>query len=281
MYKNDNPAPAPRGPVHRTPFSEIRNHPPAPLPPDHGGENPATIIFTSGTTGDPKAISYTHGQLTLAARAIIRRAPEMPDQARSICWLPLASPFQRIINYCSIAGNWQTFIVPDPVTIMDRIQEIHPHFFASVPRFYEKVYENIRQKIDESPWWMRRAAAWALEIGRRRRVAEGKGAAAPLGLGVKHEIARRLLLDKLRRLMGRDIRFVLSGSAPMNRELLDKFHAMEWLILESYGVSENIVPIGMNTPDHYRFGSVGIPLEENHVKISPGGTVLMKGPGVS
>ncbi len=274
-------APGGRELKNRISFSRAGQSPPVSPLPNHGGDVPATIIFTSGTTGDPKAISYNHGQLALAARAIIRRAPAMPEQARSICWLPLASPFQRIINYCSIIGNWQSFIVSDPAEIMERIGEIHPHFFAAVPRFYEKVYEGIEQKIKESPRWMRRVVDSAIRFGMRCREAERNGEwTGPLST-LRHAVARRLVLNKFRNLMGREIRFLLSGSAPMNHELLKKFHAMGWLILESYGVSENIVPIGMNTPDHYRFGSVGKSLEENRIKISPRGTVAMKGPGVS
>ncbi|MBU0969559.1 MAG: AMP-binding protein, partial [Proteobacteria bacterium] len=100
----------------------------------------ATLLFTSGTTGAPKAISYDHDQLTEAVKAISLQIQDLPDQAHSACWLPLSSPFQRMINYCALLMNHQTFMVPDPATLMADVQEIAPHFMAAVPRFYEKIY---------------------------------------------------------------------------------------------------------------------------------------------
>lgn len=218
----------------------VPGHPLSPLP-EVGPDHPAIRIFTSGTTGPPKALAYTHGQVVFAARSISRTlGPGLPGRARSACWLPLSSPFQRMVNYCGLILNLVTFMVPSPGDLPSRVREIRPHFLAGVPRFYEKVYDSVREQVAAHP-------------------------------------DNRLASRHIRSAMGGSVRFMLSGSAPLDPAIPRRFADWGWPLLESYGISENLLPMAMNTPDNPLPGSVGKPLPGNTVKIGPGEEIMVRG----
>lgn len=241
----------------------------------------ATILFTSGTTGHPKAIAYTHSQIALAVDSIIEHFSDLPEQAHTACWLPLANPFQRIINFCAMAMNWKTFMVPTPAAIMTDVKEIEPHLFAAVPRFYEKLYDGIRQGIGQMPKGLQMLAHWAQRAGRAHRQAMAKGKKPSWRLRLTYGLADRVVLKRIRRVMGANLKYFISGSAAMNRVLIETFGDLGWQVLEAYGISENIVPMAMNFPDAARPGSVGRPLTANMLSIADDGEILVKGQGVA
>lgn len=241
----------------------------------------ATVIFTSGTTGRPKALAYSHRQLALAIATITPLLADLPDQAHTVCWLPLANPFQRMTNWCAMAANWKTFMVSEPAKILEQVREIRPHFLVAVPRFYEKLHAGIRQRLEAMPGRLKSAAAWAQDVGARYRRAAAQGERVPLSLKCKHRVAERLVLRRVRRAMGGRLRYFISGSAPLPESLIDAFAALGWPILEAYGISENIIPMAMNAPGACCPGSVGRPLANNEIRIAGDGEILVKGPGVA
>jgi long-chain acyl-CoA synthetase len=240
----------------------------------------ATIIFTSGSTGQPKGIAYTHGQLCMAAEAILARFPSIREDARLACWLPLSNLFQRIINLCAIMRGTQCYFVESPGDVVKRLPEIRPALFIGVPRFYEKLYAGIQAEIAKQSWPVRYAVHFAWRVGERFHQAQRAGRKPGRPLSFLHAIAEALVLQRLRSMMGPDLKFMVSGSAPMPQWLLEKLHGLGWLVLEAYGISECVVPIANNTLDAYRFGSVGRPLPENEIKIDEGGELLVRGSGV-
>ena len=238
----------------------------------------ATIIFTSGTTGAPKGIEYTHRQICQAVAAILSAFPEIAEGSRLACWLPLSNLFQRIINLCAIGCCAQTFYLADPREIMRFVASIAPHVFIGVPRFYEKLYAGMQQALASKPAWQQTLVRWALDVGERHAAARRAGVPGGPLLTLQLAVAERLVLSKLRVILGPNLRFLISGSAPMPVWLLERFHAMGLLVLEAYGLSENIIPVALNRPDQFRFGSVGLPLGE--VQLAEDGELLVRGPGV-
>lgn len=240
----------------------------------------ATIIFTSGSTGQPKGIPYTHRQVCLAISDILQAFPEIQSGDRLVCWLPLSNLFQRMINYCAAGRGAETYFVSDPRTIISMLPEIKPHLFISVPRFFEKLYDGIEGQIAENSGLKRSIAIWALDTGQRAATAKREG--RPVGFldSYRYKLADWLVLRKLREVMGGEIKFLVSGSAPISHWLLERFHGMGLLILEAYGLSENVTPIAINRVSDFRFGSVGLPMPSNRVDIAEDGEVLVRGNGV-
>jgi long-chain acyl-CoA synthetase len=240
----------------------------------------ATIIFTSGSTGQPKGIAYTHRQLCLAADAILARFPSIREEARLACWLPLSNLFQRIINLCAIMRGTQSYFVGSPADIVKRLPEIRPALFIGVPRFYEKLYAGIQAEITKRRWPVRQLACLAWRTGERFQRVHRAGRSPSLPLRLGHTLADGMVLRRMRRTMGPDLKFMVSGSAPMPQWLLERLHGLGWLVLEAYGISECVVPIANNTLEAYRFGSVGRPLPENEIKLAEDSELLVRGPGV-
>ena len=250
----------------------------------------ATIIFTSGTTGEPKGIEYSHRQMCLAAASVLSAFPDIAEGSRLACWLPLSNLFQRMINLCAIARGAETYYVPDPREIMRLVPDIAPHIFIGVPRFYEKLYSGMQDAIAKAPRWQQRMAAWAWRIGDRRATALRAGnvssdnptphVRSSLMERFQWWAADRLVLRRLKRTLGDNLHFLISGSAPMPVWLLERFHALGLPILEAYGLSENIIPVALNRPDQFRFGTVGRPLPGCEVRLAVDGELLVRGPGV-
>jgi long-chain acyl-CoA synthetase len=240
----------------------------------------ATIIFTSGTTGEPRGIEYSHRQMCLAALSILSSFAQVAAGSRLACWLPLANPFQRMINLSAIGRGAQTFYVGDPREIMRYVKDIAPHLFIGVPRFYEKLYAGIELAIAAQPAWQQWLVHWALRTGDRQAAACRAGRRAGLLLRLQAAVGDRLVLSRMRAALGSNLGFMVSGSAPMPMWLLERFHALGLPVLEAYGVSENIVPMAINRPDCFRIGTVGQAAPGSEIRLAEDGELLVRGPGV-
>lgn len=243
-------------------------------------DDPATIIFTSGTTGAPKGIQFSHRQLCLAVASILEAFPDIDQNSHLACWLPLSNMFQRIINLLAIACGAQTYYVEDPRSIMQLIGSIRPHLFIGVPRFYEKLYTAMMEKVEQRPVWQQALVAWAMDVGERYADAARHAKRLNYWQRLNYALADLLVLGRLRRVMGVNLRYMVSGSAPMPVWLLERFNAMGLLVLEAYGFSENAIPVAANRPDAYRFGTVGRPMKGCDVRLAEDGELLVRGPGV-
>ena len=241
---------------------------------------PATIIFTSGTTGAPKGIEYSHRQMCQAAEAILAAFSDLAEGSHQACWLPLSNLFQRMINLCAIGSSAQTFYVADPREIMRHVARIEPYVFIGVPRFFEKLHAGIVDTLAHQPAWRQALARWAWNVGDRVASAQRAGRPCAALLRIQHRLAEALVLARLRGILGGQLRFMISGSAALPRYLLERFDALGLRIFEAYGISENIIPVAINRPGQVRFGTVGRPLAGSEVKLADDGELLVRGPGV-
>lgn len=244
------------------------------------GPAEALIIFTSGSTGLPRAIVYRHEQLGRAVTGLLAAFPQLRSGDRLLCWLPLANLFQRMINLCGLAAGACSWLLAEPRDLRRGLRAARPHWLVGVPRFYEKFYDGLQQEIAGRPWPVRPIARWALATGADYRAVLRAGRPPGLALRLRHAVAEALVLRRLRTSLGGAVRAALSGSAPCPPRVLAGLHACGVLVLEAYGLSENILPVAMNRPDDYEFGTVGRPLPGNEVELSPDGEILVRGPCV-
>jgi long-chain acyl-CoA synthetase len=205
---------------------------------------------------------------------------EFPDfgRGRFVCWLPMAALFQRMMNLLAFATDSTTHFVEEPRAIVSRLPEIRPTVFTSVPRFYEKLYEGIQQRIGSQSGLQKRLVERGLAVGTEWSRMERTGERPSWGLRARHAILDRLVLRRIRAVMGGEVRLMISGSSAAPVWLLEFFHSIGLLVLEAYGITENPVPVAANRPAEYRFGSVGKPFSVNHVRIGQNDEVLVQGP---
>ncbi len=240
----------------------------------------AIMVFSSGTTGTPKPIVYTHRQVLLAVREILDCFPDLDRRAPLLCWLPLANLFQRVINFCALHESMCSYLLEDPRQVIPALSDVEPEIMIGVPIFFERVRSGMLEKLAAAPPGVRGLASWALESARTMADADPEERRSSFLQRIQHGIAERLVLRRLRRVFGGRIRYLVSGSAPLPEHISVHFRAIGLPILEAYGVSENIVPIAMNRPRAFRPGTVGRVMRPNELRIGTDGEIQVRGPGV-
>lgn len=150
---------------------------------------------------------------------------------------------------------------------------------TTVPRLFERIYSRIKRQMDSAPELRRKIFYWAVDVGRRYARAKRHGTIS-LVLGAQRSLANRLVYRKFRERMGGRLKYFVSGGAPLARELGEFFEAVGIQIIEGYGLTESSPVISVNRLDHYKFGTVGIPIPGVEVKIAEDGEILARGPNI-
>lgn len=211
----------------------------------------SSLIYTSGTTGNPKGVELTYKNWTFLMDGLLTFL-KFNQSERIISWLPGAHVFgQALDNHYWVRRALHMYIVDSPLNTVDYAKEIQPHLFCSVPRIYEKVSDNLRSAINSK---------------------------AILKYGLKIPIISGILKKKLKSAAGfGDLRFAISGAAPINPEILQMFHELDIPLYEGYGMTENTAGATLNFGGNNKIGSVGKALPETEIKIAEDGEVLIKG----
>ncbi|KRF19677.1 AMP-dependent synthetase/ligase [Nocardioides sp. Soil796] len=242
-------------------------------------EQLATLIYTSGTTGRPKGVRLRHRAWVYEGEAIASQDILHEDDLQFL-WLPMAHSFGKVLLSTQLACGFPTAVDGRVDKIIDNLAIVKPTFMGAAPRIFEKAYSRIvtmqaaeggaKEKL------FKKAFAVGLEVDRLKR--EGKS--VPLTLKLQHGLFDKLVFSKVRDRFGGRVRFFISGSAALNREVAEWFHAAGITVLEGYGMTENAAGATVNHPDQYKFGSVGAPFPGSEVKIAEDGEVLLRGPHV-
>lgn len=242
----------------------------------------ATIVYTSGSSGNPKGVMLSHLNIVSNIKATISLVP-VNCEKRVVSFLPLSHIFERMVSFTYIAAGASIYYVDHIENVIPIIKEVRPHYFTSVPKILERMYEGIIRQGQESSALKRKILHWALNLGERYKGKRGMG----LLYRMKLMLADLLVYRQWRNVLGGKVEGVVVGAAALQARLGKLFSAAGIDIREGYGLTETAPVIAFNRfePGGLRFGTVGLPIPGIRIKIEApdekgAGEVLVKGPGV-
>jgi long-chain acyl-CoA synthetase len=244
------------------------------------GDALATLIYTSGTTGRPKGVELTHSCWVSQSKAVQDTGILSHPEPLQLFWLPLAHVFGKMIGTAQLRVGFPTAVDGRIEKIVENLGVVRPTFVCAVPRIFEKVHAKVLQSAREGGRVKAAVFRWALEVGVARSRALREGRRPSRALAAQHAVADRLVFQKVRALFGGRLRFFVSGSAPLSRDVAELFDAMGVVILEGYGLTESSAATHVNLPSSHRLGTVGPALPGVETKIAEDGEVLIRGPWV-
>ena len=239
----------------------------------------ATLVYTSGTTGNPKGAMLTHGNITSNVVAVNNVLPvEGGTTALSI--LPLSHILERVADYSYFYKGVTIAYAESVVKVGENLQEIRPEYFAAVPRLFEKMRAKVMDGVAAKSAVQQKMFRWALGVAEERLDYRITRRPMPLGLALRSFVADKTVFKKILARLGGRVRFVLSGGAPLSTDLAAFFIGAGLEILEGYGLTETSPVISLNTPTKRKIGTVGPVIPGVEVKIAEDGEILSRGPHI-
>jgi long-chain acyl-CoA synthetase len=239
----------------------------------------ATLIYTSGTTGRPKGVRLSHDNWTYEAASVDSIGILNHDDVQYL-WLPLAHVLGKVLLTLPLQIGFPTALDGRVDKIVENLAVVSPTFMGAAPRIFEKAYAKITTTVSAEGGVKAKLFDWAIGVGTRASTLRAAGGSPSGLLAAELALADKLVLHKVRARFGGRIRYFISGSAALNRDVARWFDAVGLLILEGYGLTETSAASFVNRPVAYTFGSVGWPLPGTEVRIDRDGEILLKGPGV-
>ncbi len=239
----------------------------------------ASIVYTSGTTGIPKGAMLTHGNLLFTSWSAGESLYLLPHM-ETLLFLPLAHVFARLIVYFSMRAGIAIAFAESMEKVADNLKEIRPHFIASVPRIFEKVYDKITSGVQDAGGLKEKIFRWSVGVGYQVSRLQQQKKSIPAGLSITHKLANKLVLSKIQAAFGGRLLWAVSGAAPLNKAIAEFFHACGVLILEGIGMTENSSFTNVNRYDNNKFGTVGPTGPMIEQKIASDGEVLYRAKNV-
>lgn len=240
-----------------------------------------TLIYTSGTTGEPKGVMLTHSNALFQSEQHDIRLIDPNDNDISLVFLPLSHVFERIWTYYVLAKGMTNNYLEDPAKIVECIQDVKPTIMCAVPRFYEKIYATVYNKLETAPPAKQKLFKWAVKTGAQHNNKKKDNLFISPVLSLKYKIADTLVLKKIRDVVGGKIKFFPCAGAPLAQEIEEFFYACGIFICYGYGLTETTATVTCHEPSKFKFGAVGKPLPGVEVKIDEStGEILVRGPNV-
>ena len=241
----------------------------------------ATFIYTSGTTGPPKGVMLSHENLAWTAEAG-RGLTNNTSSDTSLSYLPLSHIAEQVFTiHGPITVGTAVYFAESIEKVPENLKEVQPTMFFGVPRIWEKLHAGIAQKLADAPPMRKKITAAAMKIGVAYNTEKNAGRTPSFFLEQAHRLADKLVYSKLKQAIGLGrSRVLVSGAAPIAREVLEFFFGLDVIVHEVYGQSEDTGPTTFNPIGKIRLGTVGQRLPGVEVKIADDGEILVKGPNV-
>ena len=240
----------------------------------------ATIIYTSGTTGNPKGVILTHGNIISNIASCMTIMP-CTEADTCLSHLPLSHILERMGGYyLMLHGGVSIAYAEDIKTVAQNLLEVKPTVMVSVPRLFEKIYAKVMANAESSSFVKKKIFYWAMGVARQALPYLTTQRPIPGFLQKKYKLADKLVYSKIREKTGGRLKYLVSGGAPLAREIAEMFLGIGLVMLEGYGLTETSPVLCINRPEKNKPGTVGPAVPNVEIKIADDGEILAKGPNI-
>lgn len=238
----------------------------------------AVLIYTSGTTGVPKGVMLSHDNLCFDAQSALSEGLKDAENDNVLSVLPFSHIYEHTMIYIYLLAKTRYNISHDPNNLLADLRDVQPNYMTSVPRIFDRILAGVQGQAMKAGGMQARLVPWALRVGREYMEAQTLGSGANPVLALQYAIAKRLVLEKLRKILGlENIKHLTSGSAKLHNDVAMTFLAMGVPIMQGYGLTESSPVITSSRMEANEYGAVGRPIPGVEVKIAPDGEVLARG----
>ncbi|MGL4276794.1 MAG: AMP-dependent synthetase/ligase, partial [Morganella morganii] len=238
-----------------------------------------TLIYTSGTTGEPKGVMLDYRNMAAQLYLHDERLTLTEDDV-SLCFLPLTHVFERAWSFYVMHTGALNVYLSDTNLVRKAMVSVKPTVMCAVPRFYEKVFSGIYEKVAQAPWYKRALFHWAVRTGKKTLDAQQRGEKQSWLAARCDQFAQKKVLGKLRDVLGGNVRFLPAAGARLDDEIIRFFLAIGINIKYGYGMTETCATVSCWENSGYQLGSIGVPLPDVEVRIGEENEIQVRGPVV-
>ncbi|MDB5037878.1 MAG: long-chain fatty-acid-CoA ligase [Bacteriovoracaceae bacterium] len=239
----------------------------------------SVLLYTSGTTGEPKGVILTHHNFISNLEMFYKAIPLPKTDLVTVSFLPFSHIYERVVHNYLLLSGVEIYFAESVDKLIENLSEARPHINTAVPRIFEKMYVKIKEKTKSASVIQKNIFALALWIGQKTAIYRRSNRSLPIHWKILYGISDVLVFRKIRAITGGRAQMFISGGAPLSQEIAEFFFNVGFVILEGYGLSETCI-LSVNLPEKIKFGTVGFPFEGVQIKFADDGEILVKGPTV-